>query len=56
MYYGCTNVETGILDAYNSLAARNLPNEEYYHHCFKNCGSNTVAGAAELAQIPSGWK
>lgn len=56
MYSGCTNIETGILNAYNSLSARNLPNEEYYYQCFKNCGSNTVAGAAELAQIPSGWK
>ena len=56
MYSGCTNVETGILNAYNSLAARNLPNEEYYYQCFKNCGSNSVTGAAELAQIPSGWK
>ena len=56
MYYGCTNVETGILNAYNSLVARNYPNDEYYYQCFKNCGSNTVAGAAELAQIPSGWK
>lgn len=24
--------------------------------CFRDCGSNTVTGAAELAQIPSDWK
>ena len=26
------------------------------HGTFTVCGSNTVTGAAELAQIPSSWK
>ena len=56
MFYGCTNIATGILSMYNTLSSKTYP--EYgspYKNCFTNCGSNTVTGAAELAQIPSSW-
>lgn len=53
MFGGCRNVESGILDCYDSL--RNVP---YIYHfaCFRDCGVDTPTGAAELAQIPSDWK
>lgn len=55
MFDGCTNVESGIIGTYNKLAA--LGAQVTTHStCFHNCGSNTVTGAAELAQIPSDWK
>lgn len=51
----CINVETGILSMYNQLVNQ-VPSSAYHDGCFYNCGSNTVTGAAELAQIPSDWK
>lgn len=54
MFDGCVNVETGALDMYNQLASQSVQ-PQYHTDCFKNCGSNTVSGAAELAQIPSSW-
>lgn len=54
MFKGCTNVESGTLAMYNQLSA--LGGQVTSHtDCFLNCGSNTVTGAAELAQIPSSW-
>ena len=54
MFYNCTNVQSGILRMYNKLKNANVM---YYHDwTFGNCGKDTVTGAAELAQIPSGWK
>lgn len=54
---GCVNVESGITSMYNRLSAIPGMTEPYkYYQCFKDCGSNTVAGAAELANVPSGWK
>lgn len=54
-FAGCTNVESGILDMYNALAA--LGDQITDHRgAFSNCGANTVTGAAELAQIPDDWK
>ena len=48
------NVKSGILDAYNQLLT--VPKAVSSHsNCFTNCGSNTETGAAELAQIPTGW-
>lgn len=54
MFDYCKNVEGGILDFYNRLL--NESQVAYHTYCFRNCGANTVTGAAELAQIPSGWK
>lgn len=54
MFNGCTNVETGALTVYNQLAALGAQITSHTD-TFKNCGSNTVTGAAELAQIPSSW-
>lgn len=54
IFGGCTNVESGALAMYNQLAA--LGSQITTHsNAFNNCGSNTVTGAAELAQIPSSW-
>ena len=54
MFLGCTNVESGALALYQQASTQaNVPTHE---GTFYQCGSNTVTGAAELAQIPSGWK
>ena len=55
LYYGCINVESGILREYNKLAEL-FPHYSQTGHPFYNCGSNTITGSAELAQIPSNWK
>ena len=55
MFYECRWVYTGILAMYNILSAR-ITTAANYRQCFRNCGVNTQTGAAELAQIPSGWK
>lgn len=52
-FSGCVNVESNILSTYTKLAANN---PTAYRECFKDCGSSTVAGSAELAQIPAEWK
>lgn len=53
-FYGCVNVESGALDLYDAMIdAGNLPS--FNTNMFQNCGSNTVTGAAELAQIPASW-
>lgn len=50
----CVNVETGALALYQQVTAQQtVPS---HLRTFYNCGSNTVQGAAELAQIPNGWK
>lgn len=54
MFEGCSNIESGIIGTYNKFAALGAQ-VTTYSDCFKNCGSNTVTGAAELAQIPSSW-
>ena len=53
MFGNCVNVQSGALALYQQVSA-NPP--YFYSYMFKNCGSNTVNGAAELAQIPDGWK
>ena len=59
MFEGCINVESGIVDFYNSLINKSglvtYPVTDYAR-TFRDCGSNTTTGAAELAQIPSDWK
>lgn len=54
MFQGCFYIESGIIGTYNKFAA--LGNQiTSYTDCFQYCGSQTVTGAAELAQIPSSW-
>ena len=55
MFTGCTNVETGALALYQQMSTQSRPPSSHSKTFFR-CGSNTVTGAAELAQIPSGWK
>lgn len=50
----CYNVQTGALALYQQISAQATPITSHYH-TFYQCGSNTVTGAAELAQIPSDW-
>lgn len=53
MFNNCTNVESGALALYQQAASQTtVPS---HVNAFRNCGSNTQTGAAELAQIPSSW-
>lgn len=54
-FINCYNVTGGILDMYNQFTSQDVPPASYTG-CFRNCGINTVQGAAELAQIPDDWK
>lgn len=54
-FQNCTSATTGILSMYQKLSA--LGSQISNHTaCFRNCGSDTTTGSAELAQIPSDWK
>ena len=55
MFELCYKVETGALALYNQASSQANPPTDHTH-TFYECGSNTVNGAAELAQIPSDWK
>jgi len=55
MFNGCINVESGALALYQQASTQANPPSNHTS-TFKDCGSNTVTGAAELAQIPSDWK
>ena len=53
MFAGCTEVADGAKDAYDVFSAMDpLPT---HADTFKNCGSNTQTGQADLAQIPLSW-
>lgn len=54
MFYGCTAVESGALDLYNQASTQTTPPSSH-SDMFTNCGSGTVSGSAELAQIPASW-
>ena len=54
MFNGCTAVESGALALYNQASTQTTP-PTTYTNMFKNCGSGTTSGAAELAQIPASW-
>ena len=54
-FYDCINVETGALALYQQASTQTNP-PYTYSMAFRNCGSNTTTGAAELAQIPEDWK
>lgn len=53
MFNRCRAVESGALALYNAMSALNISS---HYATFRDCGSDTITGAAELAQIPSGWK
>ena len=55
MFKNCYKVESGALALYQQASTQVKP-PHYHNSAFVNCGRDTVAGAAELAQIPSGWK
>ena len=50
----CKRVESGSLALYNQASSQSTP-PTTYANCFKNCGTYTVTGAAELTNIPSSW-
>lgn len=54
MFNGCRNVQSGALAVYNQLV-ETVTTPFMYAGTFKNCGIDTVTGAAELAQIPQDW-
>ena len=64
MFLGCRNVASGITAMYTALstngyaAAAQAVGETPAHHydVFENCGVDSQSGAAELAQVPAGWK
>lgn len=49
----CRHVKGGILDMYNNAVAAGI---QYHSQTFNECGTLTVSGSAELAQIPDDWK
>lgn len=54
MFRGCTSVASGALALYQQASTQTTPPSDHTD-AFKNCGSNTSTGAAELAQIPTSW-
>lgn len=54
MFRYCFKVESGALALYQQMSTQTTP-PSTTSACFTDCGSNTVTGAAELAQIPSTW-
>ena len=55
MFLNCTKVQSGALALYQQASTQANP-PELHTETFKNCGSETTTGAAELAQIPDDWK
>jgi surface protein len=54
VFDGCINVQSGALALYQQASTQ--ANPPAHAGTFRNCGSNTQTGAAELAQIPYNWK
>ena len=54
MFYGCRNVTGGARTLYIQMSTQTTPPSSHVN-CFKNCGEDTVTGAAELSQIPTDW-
>lgn len=52
-FQGCGQVESGALSMYNKLSASTGITSHQW--TFGGCGSDTVTGAQELAQIPASW-
>ena len=55
MFGNCHAVESGALALYQQMSSQATP-PATHDACFRDCGINTVTGAAELAQIPTDWK
>ena len=55
MFEYCNNVQSGALALYQQASTQANPPSKHTG-AFKNCGSDTTTGAAELAQIPDDWK
>ena len=55
MFENCNNVQSGALALYRQASTQANP-PSTHGQAFRNCGSDTTTGAAELAQIPSDWK
>ena len=53
-FYNCLYVESGALALYQQASSQSTPPASHIYP-FLNCGSNTVTGQAELAQIPTSW-
>lgn len=51
----CTNIESGALALYQQASSQSSPPSSH-SYTFRGCGSDTISGAAELAQIPDDWK
>jgi surface protein len=54
MLNNCYKVASGALALYQQVSSQTT--QPYHYQMFRNCGRDTITGAAELAQIPSGWK
>lgn len=54
-FKNCFNVKSGALALYQQVSSQTNPPSNYTQ-AFRDCGSWTTTGAAELAQIPSNWK
>lgn len=55
MFQNCTAVESGSFALYSQMSTQTTPPSSH-SACFRNCGSGTTTGAAELARIPNDWK
>ena len=55
MFYNCKKVQSGALALYQQASTQANPPSSHTE-AFRNCGSKTTTGAAELAQIPDDWK
>ena len=55
MFKNCTKVQSGALALYRQASTQANP-PSGHGQAFRNCGSDTTTGAAELAQIRSDWK
>lgn len=55
MLLSCYKVESGALALYQQASTQTTPPSSH-DMTFRNCGRDTVTGAAELAQIPADWK
>ena len=55
MFEDCKKVESGALALYQQASSQANPPSSHYE-TFYQCGSSTVTGRAELAQIDSDWK
>ena len=54
MFDGCINVQSGALALYQQASTQTNPPTSH-NYTFRNCGSNTQTGSAELSQIPLSW-